>query len=162
MPVLPLTLYNPGPVLSSGTSAKRSSSDALPSCWSASPCPAPPCQALRSVQGKDVKNDGSALFGTLEECLSDSQAFFSSSLGTQFCTVDTRNSRNCPYTMTQNPWNHASDWGHGSQLSHSFLFMSAWTEHPGISPDPHHHLWGMGPWGRGPREGTWVTGLDGT
>lgn len=112
---------------------------------------------------KEANSDGNTLFGTFEGCPLNSHAFFPSSLGTQFCTVDiTRNLRNCPYTMTQNPWNHASDWERGSWLSHSFPFMSAWTGYPGISPDPHHHQRVMRQWGQGPRYGTWGTVLDRT
>jgi hypothetical protein len=92
---------------------------------------------------------GSALLDACEGCLLNYYAFSPSSVGTQFCTVAiTRNLRNCLYTMTQNHWNHASDWGHGLPLSHSFPFMFAWTGHAGDAPDPHHHQCGtrqMGP-----------------
>lgn len=91
--------------------------------------PHPHSHFISSEICKERKSRRSALdFGAVEVCLLNSHAFFPSFLGTPFCTVDIiRNSRNCPYTMTQNPWNHASDWGHGSQLSHSFPFMFAWT-----------------------------------
>lgn len=69
--------------------------------------------ASQACSQKHTLERKSTVVGTLcafEGRRLNSHAFFPSSLGTQFCTVDiTRNLRNCPYTMTQNPWNHASD-----------------------------------------------------